>query len=157
MLHTIFISEFFSNSVTGRPPIKAVLSIKLDHIDKWTNDRIANAAMYDKIFRNNPAVVLPAVRPGTRHTYHLYVVRVKNREELQAFLGSEGIETSIHYPTPLPYMKAYEYLGHQPEDFPVSYEFKDEILSIPMFPELTEEQIRYVTGKIEQFYARVHA
>jgi dTDP-4-amino-4,6-dideoxygalactose transaminase len=135
----------------------AVLSVKLDHIDEWTGQRIVNAAAYDKAFKSNTAVITPKVRPGTKHTYHLYVVRVKNREELQNFLNSEGIETSIHYPTPLPFMKAYEYLGHGPADFPVSFECKDEILSIPMYPELTREQINFVAGRIEQFYANVHA
>lgn len=132
----------------------AILSLKLDYIDKWTADRIRNAELYDHLLKDNPHIVLPAVRPGSKHTYHLYVIRAKQRKQLQQYLKEAGIETAIHYPTPLPFMEAYAYLGHVPEDFPVSHSYKEEILSLPLFPELTEEQITYIVHKIKEFYGK---
>jgi len=100
---------------------------------------------------------LPAERPEAKHTYHLFVIRAKKRKQLQEWLKQNDIETSIHYPTPLPFLKPYEYMNHKPEDFPVSWVSKDEIVSLPLFPEITEEQIKWVAGKIDEFYAKGHA
>src|SRR5262249_461112 len=122
----------------------AILSAKLPHILKWTDQRIKNASLYEKYLSNIPEIVLPATRPESRHTYHLYVIRAKKREELINFLWENEVETSIHYPTALPNLPAYKYLGHAAADFPVASQLQQEILSLPMFPELTAEQVQYV-------------
>jgi dTDP-4-amino-4,6-dideoxygalactose transaminase len=130
----------------------AVLSLKLDHLDQWTENRIKAANTYREHLKDDPNILLPSERKNARHTYHLFVIRVKKRKELQDWLKENSIETSIHYPTPLPYLKPYEYMNHKPEDFPISWVSKDEILSLPLFPEISEEQIEYVSIKIKEFY-----
>ncbi len=130
----------------------SVLTAKLPYILDWTEKRIANAALYTKHLAGISNIILPTVRPGSKHTYHLYVIRAKKRDELAAQLAANGIETSVHYPTPLPFLPAYKYLGHTEKDFPVSHQLQQEILSIPMYPELTEEKIIYVADTIRSFY-----
>lgn len=125
----------------------AVLSIKLPLLDGWIAARRRNAAAYDRLLRDLP-VGLPSEPEGSTHTYHLYVVQVDERDRLQAELSNAGIETGIHYPTSLPFMKAYSRFGHRPEDFPVSFEQMGRIISLPMYPELTEEMIEYVCRSI---------
>jgi dTDP-4-amino-4,6-dideoxygalactose transaminase len=131
----------------------AVLSVKLRHLAVWTERRIQNAALYDKWLSNIPAIMLPKQRPGTRHTWHLYVIRTAQRNKLAAYLSEQGIETAVHYPTALPNLPAYKYLGYQPEDFPVATELQDQILSLPMYPELTEEMIAHTADSIRAFFA----
>ena len=131
----------------------AILDAKLPHILKWTDLRIKNAGLYDKHLEGIEDIILPKVRPHTKHTFHLYVIRTGRRNQLAEFLKENGIETAVHYPVALPNMKAYEYLGHSPADFPIASQFQDEILSLPLFPELTEQQIIYVAGKIREFFA----
>ena len=131
----------------------AILDAKLPHILKWTDLRIKNAGLYDKHLEGIEDIILPKVRPHTKHTFHLYVIRTVRRNQLAEFLKENGIETAVHYPVALPNMKAYEYLGHSPADFPIASQFQDEILSLPLFPELTEQQIIYVAGKIREFFA----
>ena len=86
-----------------------------------------------------------------KHVYHLYAVRVKNRRGLQAFLKERRVETAVHYPIALPFLNAYKYLGCKAGDFPNAEGFMHEILSLPMFPELTEEQIHFVVESIKEF------
>ncbi|MBS1490484.1 MAG: DegT/DnrJ/EryC1/StrS family aminotransferase [Bacteroidetes bacterium] len=131
-----------------------VLSVKLRHIDKWTSQRIAHADLYNELLHEVSEIILPRVRPHTQHTYHLYVIRCKDRTRLAEYLRERGIETSVHYPTALPNLKAYQYLNHSPDDFPVATCLQDEILSLPMFPELTEEQIQYTACCIKRFYQK---
>ncbi|MBS1659713.1 MAG: DegT/DnrJ/EryC1/StrS family aminotransferase [Bacteroidetes bacterium] len=132
----------------------AILSAKLPNILRWTEQRIRNAALYDRYLADIPQLVTPKVRPETKHSYHLYVVRAQQRDELMSFLKDAGVETAIHYPVALPNLPAYKYLGHTPADFPVATRLQQEILSLPMYPELTEEGIAYVAGKIRAFYKR---
>lgn len=131
----------------------AILSAKLPHILEWTAQRQKNAALYDKYLAGIPALARPKLRPNTKHSYHLYVTRVERRDELMNFLKGKGIETVIHYPVALPNLPAYRYLGHTPADFPVATRLQQEILSLPMYPELTEEMIAYVAQSIKEFYA----
>ncbi len=132
----------------------AILLAKLPFLQKWTEQRIANAAYYQKILNEVDEIILPMVRPNTKHTYHLYVIRAKQRNELAKYLHEKGIETTIHYPTPLPLMEAYQYLHYSEKDIPVSAKYKDEILSLPMFPELTELQMNYIAETIKAFYTK---
>ena len=131
----------------------AILNAKLPHILDWTERRIANAALYNKYLKDIADIVLPKVRPQTRHSFHLYVIRCSRREALMQFLKDNGVETAIHYPVALPNLPAYSYLGHTPADFPVATRLQQEILSLPMYPELTEQQISYIAGKIKAFYS----
>jgi dTDP-4-amino-4,6-dideoxygalactose transaminase len=98
-------------------------------------------------------LVLPKVAPGRDHVYHLYVIRTEKRDALKKFLGDAGIGTVLNYPKALPFFPAYAYLGHQPEDFPVAHANQSRILSLPIFPEMTEEMIQYVAAKIREFFA----
>ena len=130
----------------------AILSAKLPHILQWTEQRITNAAYYNQVLSGIEQIVLPQVRPSSKHTYHLYVIRCQRRNELTKFLKEKGIETAIHYPVPLPEMQAYQYLGYQPQDFSVSHQYKTKILSLPMYPELTHGQMDYIAQQIQAFY-----
>ena len=131
----------------------AVLSAKLPHILEWTRLRIKNAAFYSQVLAGIKEIILPAIRPDSIHTWHLYVIRARHRNELAAYLAEEGIETAIHYPTALPNLPAYQYLGYTRQDFPVGSALESEILSLPIYPELTEEAIVHVARSIEGFYA----
>lgn len=126
----------------------AILLAKLPHLTGWTERRIANAARYDQALRGS-GVCIPKTRPGSRPVYHLYVIRVADRAAVQAKLEKAGVETAIHYPTPLPFLPCYARSGHKPEDFPVATACQHTILSIPMFAELTAEQIAYVASIIK--------
>jgi dTDP-4-amino-4,6-dideoxygalactose transaminase len=130
----------------------AVLNVKMKYIEKWTDMRRANAAKYNMILKEVEEVVTPSELGGAKHVYHLYVVRVRDRARLQMFLGENGIGTGLHYPVPLHLTQAYAYLGYKKGDFPVAERLADEILSLPMYPELTEEQIAYVGERIKAFY-----
>jgi dTDP-4-amino-4,6-dideoxygalactose transaminase len=89
-------------------------------------------------------LITPNEAPENRHVYHLYVVRVPDRDVIQAALKEAGIATGVHYPIALPSLAAYRYLGHRPEDFPLANRYAREVLSLPMFPEMMGEQIGYV-------------
>lgn len=129
----------------------AVLGVKLRHIEEWTELRRRNAYLYNKALEGLP-VVTPREIADVRAVYHLYIVRVADgqREKLQQHLQVNGISTGIHYPIALPYLNAYKYLGHTEQDFPHALKAATEILSLPMFPELTSEQIDAVAHAIAQ-------
>jgi len=131
----------------------AILNAKLPHLAEWTEKRIQHAANYNIRLANIPEITLPKQRPGTKHTWHLYVIRCANRQKLAEYLSEKGIETSVHYPTALPNLPAYKYLGHKPADFPVATELQDQILSLPMYSEMTEEMIVYIADAIRTFFA----
>jgi dTDP-4-amino-4,6-dideoxygalactose transaminase len=125
----------------------AVLQVKLHHLEEWTEGRRAAADRYNELLRNS-GVITPAEAEGCRHVYHLYVVRVANRDAVREKLKAAGIETGVHYPIALPNLRAYAYLAHRPEDFPAATACSREILSLPMFPELSDEQIQYVCREL---------
>ena len=131
----------------------AVLSVKLPYIVNWTENRIANAERYRKVLKGIDEISLPALRPNSKHSYHLFVIRAEKRDELAKFLKENGIGTAIHYPTALPNLKAYEYLNYSRSDFPVASAYENKILSLPMYPELSEEMINTVAEKIKLFYS----
>jgi len=126
----------------------AVLDVKLPHLDAWNAQRRAHATQYRE--QLPPAVTTMRERAGSLPAYHLFVVRVPERERAQKALQEKGIATGIHYPVPLHLQKAYAHLGHAAGDFPVSEKLAAEILSLPMFPELTAEQISYVTQSLKE-------
>lgn len=132
----------------------AILGAKLKHLPEWTERRRNNAYLYNKYLKDSP-VATPFEIEKVRAVYHLYVIRVKNglREKLQDHLKSKGIATGIHYPIALPNLRAYAYLNSSESNFPEATEASGEILSLPMFPELDDIQISYVTEAIKAFYA----
>ena len=132
----------------------AILSAKLPYILEWTKRRIQNAPHYEKYLEGIEQIRIPLVRPNTEHTFHLYVVLAERRDELMAYLAEREIETAIHYPTALPNLPAYRYLNHSPADFPVATLLQKKILSLPMYPELNEDQIRHTSDCIRSFYAQ---
>jgi len=131
----------------------AILSAKLPHILDWTAARIHCADTYNSLLSAIPEIVIPKRREQTRHSYHLYVIRAKNRDGLANFLKERNIETAVHYPTALPNLKAYTYLGHKLVDFPVATAYQSQILSLPIYPELSIEQMNYVAESIKSFYS----
>lgn len=132
----------------------AILSAKLPHIHEWTQKRIENADKYDHYLKGINEIILPKRRPDAKHTFHLYVIRAQRRDELAKWLKEQQVETAIHYPAILPNLPAYAYLGYTPEQFPVATALQHEILSLPMYPELTETQIQFIAKTIETFYSK---
>jgi len=133
-----------------------LLRVKLRHLAKWNEQRRERARGYDGLFADAQGrVVLPHVPSWSRPVYHLYVVRVADREELQKDLAVAGVGTGIHYPIPLHLAKAYETLGFRPGDFPVAEHAASQVLSLPVFPELSaEQQHRVVTEVLRSMAAR---
>lgn len=130
----------------------AILSVKLPYLTKWTSQRIANAAHYTRLLTDVEQITLPTVRSSTVHTFHLYVIRTKKRDQLKEYLQEKGVQTGIHYPCALPNLPAYSYLNHQPAEFPIASAYQNDILSLPMYPELTIEQIEYIVSAIKKFF-----
>jgi len=129
----------------------AILGVKLRHIEEWTEKRRNNAYLYNKYLKDS-GVVMPFELENVKAVYHLYVVRVKNgeREKLQTHLKSKGVSTGIHYPIALPNLRAYAYMNYKGDDFPEATSASQEIVSLPMFAELEESQIKYVAMEIKQ-------
>jgi len=130
----------------------AVLDVKLKYLDDWTEKRCKNAQIYNKLLADIPQVITPIQHKYNKAVYHLYVVRVENREKLMAYLKEQGIATGIHYPIPLHLQPAYEYMKLSRGTFPIAENYMDKLLSLPMFAELTEDQIQFIAEKIKEFY-----
>ncbi len=129
-----------------------ILTVKLNHILDWTAARIEKATNYDQLLSNIENITIPKVRPESKHSFHLYVIRTERRDELKSFLSSKGIPTVLHYPTILPLLKPYLKEGYTPEDFPVAYKNQNAILSLPIYPELPYEHQKYVAEQIATFF-----
>lgn len=130
----------------------AILSVKTKHILQWTEQRRAAAAYYNQILADIDEIQLPKVRPETKHSYHLYVIRAQKRDKLEQTLKQKEIGVARHYPTILPLLPAYDYLGGKASDFPMAYACQQDILSIPIFPEITQEMMDYVGANIKQAF-----
>lgn len=128
----------------------AILGAKLPHLDVWNARRREIADYYTELFSNTD-LVLPYVPPHITPAYHLYVVRAKNRDALQKHLKERSIEAGIHYPIPLHLQPVYKNLGYKPGDFPHTEKAANEVLSLPMYPELTEAQINRVVEAVREF------
>jgi dTDP-4-amino-4,6-dideoxygalactose transaminase len=133
----------------------AILSVKLKHLDAWTEGRQENASFYDAAFAKTKlgeAVQTPRAVAGGRHIYNQYVIRVRERDRLRAHMATAGVGSEIYYPIPLHLQKCFEYLGYKAGDFPHSEAAAAETLALPIFPELTEMQLQYVVDTIAAFY-----
>jgi dTDP-4-amino-4,6-dideoxygalactose transaminase len=128
----------------------AVLRVKLKYLDQWNKERRKKAAIYTKLLEGTE-VVCPTEKDSVGHVYHLYVIRTKKRNSLQAFLKEQGIGTLIHYPIPIHLQNAYKHLGYFRGDLPQTEQCSQEILSLPFFPEMAESQIEEVANKIRHF------
>ena len=132
----------------------AVLGVKSKYLLEWTFKRQAIARHYSELLADIKEIELPQERTGTQCVYHLYVIQSDQRDELRQFLQQNGIETGIHYPKTLHQQAAYSHLGYRDGDFPVAERAVQRILSLPMFPELSERQMKYVRDKIKAFYTK---
>jgi dTDP-4-amino-4,6-dideoxygalactose transaminase len=135
-----------------------ILRVKLKHLPEWNEMRRQNASLYSRRLtlatrHSTLATIIPPYEPQwSKAVYHLYIIRTERRDDLQRFLSENGISTGLHYPIPLHLQAAYSNNGFKEGDFPITEKVAKEILSLPMFPQLTEQQILYVTDKIKQFF-----
>jgi dTDP-4-amino-4,6-dideoxygalactose transaminase len=130
----------------------AVLRVKLPHLQNWTESRRNNAQLYNELLQGIGDIITPIETESNKHVYHLYVIRTNKRDELQKFLKENNVASGVHYPIPLHLQPAYKYLNLGEGNFPISEEYAKTMLSLPMFPELTKEQISYVVEKIKEFF-----
>ncbi|MCB0065331.1 MAG: DegT/DnrJ/EryC1/StrS family aminotransferase [Caldilineaceae bacterium] len=129
----------------------AILRVKLPYLSQWNQERRRAAAEFNRLLQELP-VVTPACPTDVEPVYHLYVIQTDAREALQAHLGAAGIATGMHYPKPIHLQQAYRELGYQPGDFPVAEALAEKILSLPIFPELTNDDVAYITETISAFF-----
>jgi dTDP-4-amino-4,6-dideoxygalactose transaminase len=127
----------------------AVLRVKLRYLDQWTQARRAHAALYDKLLVDS-GVKTPVAMPYSHHVYHIYAVRSPQRDALQQKLNEQGIQTGIHYPIPVHLQKAYADLGYKLGDFPYSEAAANQVLSLPMYAELSPKQIKIVSAAVSE-------
>lgn len=155
-VHYIYGHNYRMEAIQG-----AVLGVKLKYLDGWINERRRVAKKYYDNLKDVEEIKLPKEMEYAKHVYHLFVIQVrslkaevrsKRRDELQKFLSENGISTGLHYPIPLHLQPCFEHLGYKKGDFPVSEELSEQGLSLPMFPELTDEQIEYVCTTIRKFF-----
>ena len=130
----------------------AILRVKLRHLDRWSEQRAKNAALYNQLFEGS-AVGRPYHDPRTRHIYNQFVIRVTNRDALKAHLAEKSIGCEVYYPVPLHQQKCFSSLGYKTGDMPHSEQAALETLALPIYPELTEEMIRYVAQTVRDFVA----
>lgn len=131
----------------------AILRVKLRHLDRWSEARARNAATYNRLFEGS-RVGRPYHEPRTRHIYNQYVIRVPNRDECRQFLKDRGIGCEVYYPVPLHLQKCFAHLGHKPGDMPHAEAAAAETLALPIYPELTEDQLRHVATTVREFVDR---
>ena len=130
----------------------AILRVKLQHLEEWTEARRSHAASYSQKLQD-AGVVLPQQATWARHVYHVYALQTTRRDELAARLLEQGVHTGMHYPVPVHLQPAFADLGYHSGDFPISERLAREVLSLPMYPELTEEQIDHVARAVREFTA----
>jgi dTDP-4-amino-4,6-dideoxygalactose transaminase len=127
----------------------AVLSLKLRRLAVANDSRITHAQLYDRLLADEPRIIRPTVAPHNRHVYHIYAVRVPDRDGVLERMAARGVNCAIHYPVPIHRQKAYGFLGFGPGSFPVAERCARELLSLPMYPELQPEQIEFVVKTLK--------
>ena len=127
----------------------AILRVKLRHLGNWNEMRRRNAKIYHELLHDS-AISIPVEKSCNRHVYHLYVIRTKKREKMIECLNSKGIQSGIHYPIPIHLQEAYHYLNYKKGSFPVAEKYSNEILSLPMYPELKQDEISAVANAIKE-------
>lgn len=164
--HQIYGHNYRMEGIQG-----AVLGVKLKHLKDWTDGRRRVAAKYRELLKEVDGLILPKEMDYAKHVYHLFVIQVRSqksdtsaslsagarsqkRDELQKFLGENGVSTGLHYPVPLHLQPCFEHIGYKRGDFPVSEELAEQGLSLPMFAELTDEQIEHVCWKVKEWFKK---
>jgi dTDP-4-amino-4,6-dideoxygalactose transaminase len=127
-----------------------ILSVKMTYLNEWTTARQKIAEKYINRLRSIEGIILPIIRKEAFHVWHLFVIRLDNRDKIKEFLEEKGIQTGIHYPISLPLLEAYSRFGHSREDFPVSSSVQDKILSLPIYAEMTDEDVNYVCDCLKE-------
>tara|TARA_R110002050_G_scaffold13971_2_gene44464 strand:+ start:9286 stop:10389 length:1104 start_codon:yes stop_codon:yes gene_type:complete len=130
----------------------AVLNVKLPHLTKWTIERDRVGRRYLELLADVSEIELPKLRPNTLHSFHVFGIKVNDRSQIQEYLKSKGVPTQIHYPHAMPFMKAYAYLNARPADYPNSHDLQERELSLPIYPEMTDEQIVFVADSIKSYF-----
>lgn len=130
----------------------AILNVKLKYIDQWNNERIKNAQLYSEKLKNVSQVKTPTYESHSKHIFHQFTLRVENRDGLQKFLSEKGIPTAIHYPIPLHLQPAFRGFAEE-GSLPEAEKAAKEVLSLPMHPDLTEDEINYISNSIKEFYS----
>ena len=128
----------------------AVLNVKLRHLERWNRRRREITEIYNEAFRNVEEIGTPQVSSWAEHVYHLYVIRVKNRDAVKQRLNGAGVGAALHYPRPLHLQKAYEFMGLKKGSFPVSERAAETVLSLPNYPEMTDEMVKLVAEKMKE-------
>jgi dTDP-4-amino-4,6-dideoxygalactose transaminase len=132
----------------------AILSIKLSHIDNAIQKRANHAAQYRNMLKNIPSIKLPVIKDGNKEVNYVFCIQAEKRDELEQYLKSKEIGTSVYYPIPLHLQKCFAYLGYKKGDFPVAEKLCGTVLALPMFPELNEDEISFTCEKIKEFYRK---
>ena len=136
----------------------AILLVKFKYLEKWTTERQKSAERYQLLFQDLLSSVdgirLPTIQYQNRHIFHQYVIRVRERDRLRTFLAEEGIGTDIYYPVPLHLQECYSFLKYRRGDMPNSEKASGEVLALPIYPELTEDQQTQVVSRIKAFYKK---
>jgi len=130
------------------------LNIKLKYLAQWNQERQQIATWYATYLQSISEVTLPQIAKGATSVYHLFVIRIFERNKLKAFLETQGVQTLIHYPIPPHLQACYQFLGYKKGDFPIAEEISDTCLSLPIYPGLKETDVKYITSKIKTFYGR---
>lgn len=146
--HEIIGGNFRMEEIQG-----VVLATKIKFLDKWNETRRRAAKLYNELLRN-VNVAIPYEAPYNKHVYHLYVIRMKNRDKVRDYLQKNGVETGIHYPIPIHLQKAYSFMNISKGSFPIAERVSEEILSLPIFPYIREEEVKYVVEKIKEGVSR---
>jgi len=130
----------------------AILNVKLRYLPEWNRDRFAHAKQYEELLAGVGDLMFQQRASYSTHIYHLFMIETEHRDALQKHLNASGIQTGIHYPIPIHLQQAYADLGYQKGDFPATEWLAKRILSLPMFPELTDEQIQRVACEVCHFF-----
>ena len=130
----------------------AILRVKLPHLEEWTEKRRKAAAWYEEGLSGVPVILPPTPPTGSSQSYYVFTIRAEKRDALQAYLKAHNIGSAVYYPVPLYKQPAYAHLGLKAEDYPNAEKAAKEVLSIPMFPEITQEQVMRVCDTIRAFY-----
>ncbi len=130
----------------------AILNVKLRHLPAWNEARVNNSEKYRKLLSGTGDLTLPQTMSYSTHVYHLFMIETDKRDDLQKHLGAADIQTGIHYPRPIHLQEAYSELGHQRGDFPKAERLSSRVLSLPMYSELTDQQIGRVVHEVQRFF-----
>jgi len=145
------INELPHHHVSNLSEIQAaILSVKLKYLNEWNKSRRRIAGMYNRLLSDLPGVICPVEKEYAKHVYYVYVIRYKDRDRLAEELHAKGVSTRVHYPVPIHLTKAFQYLGLRQKSFPVTEKLVQEVLSLPMFPQLEDDEVYYVCENIKK-------